>query len=290
MASLGKMLTRLEVQHHIYADDVLLYFVLGDESGEKCQRVLNEVAAWMSASYLRVNPNKTQALLLHNSHTILPDLPQLVLENSPIIIHTEGAMRYLGINLDAQLTLSAHISATCKSAFYQLQVIRRLRPSLTKAITISLCNSLVLNRLDYCNFLVQGAKMQDTEKLQRVINASARVVFHAKRREHSSPLLRRLGWLDIRQRSRFRIANVLFKVMKYHSPVYLHDELQWYHPTRTLRSGSKNLLVPKYGKRKIGGLSFGVLSAGIWNELPEDLRLLDSKTTSFRNKLLQILS
>jgi len=56
--------------------------------------------------------------------------------------------------------------------------------------------SLVLSRLDYGNATLVGIPMYQLKRLQSVLNAAARLVFSSRRRDHVSPLLRQLHWLQ----------------------------------------------------------------------------------------------
>ena len=60
--------------------------------------------------------------------------------------------------------------------------------------------SLVLSHLDYCSSLLSGIPQQLIDKLQKVQNCSARLIFKTSKRTHISPLLAKLNWLPITQR------------------------------------------------------------------------------------------
>ena len=51
------------------------------------------------------------------------------------------------------------------------------------------------------------------KKLQRVMNASARLVYCAPKYCHVTPLLRELHWLPVRLRVDFKILLVTFKIL-----------------------------------------------------------------------------
>jgi hypothetical protein len=62
-----------------------------------------------------------------------------------------------------------------------------------------------------------------------------------------------------------------------------------------LRSGSKGMLVPVYGRRRVGNLIFKVLAAKVWNNLPQVLRtenrfLLFMTTLTHEKMLFYILT
>ena len=63
--------------------------------------------------------------------------------------------------------------------------------------------------LVYCNSLLYGLPNYQLNKLQRVLNASARLVCNAPRFCHISPLLRGLHWLPVKARIQFKILPIL---------------------------------------------------------------------------------
>ena len=55
--------------------------------------------------------------------------------------------------------------------------------------TATLVCSRVLSRIDYCNSLLAGITSDQTARLQRILNNSARLSFRKKRSEHVTPKL-----------------------------------------------------------------------------------------------------
>ena len=68
-----------------------------------------------------------------------------------------SSVKNLGVTLDSNLSMSRHISNTCKAAYIQIRHISSIRHLLTTQATQTLVCSLVLSRLDYCNFYFQVA-------------------------------------------------------------------------------------------------------------------------------------
>ena len=133
--------------------------------------------------------------------------------------------RNLGVIFDSDLSLTKHISATCKSCFYQIRQLRQIRPSLDKSSAITLANSLVSSKLDYCNSLYFGLPKSSLHRLQLVQNCLARAISPSvKKYDHISPVLRELHWLPISERITFKIATLTFKTINNRQPSYsLHS-------------------------------------------------------------------
>ena len=90
------------------------------------------------------------------------------------------------------LDMGTHITKTCNSAFYYLYNIRHIRKYLSRESTEKLVHAFISSRLDYCNSLLHEITQYQTRKLQRVMNASARLIYRAHKFCHITPLLAEL--------------------------------------------------------------------------------------------------
>ena len=102
------------------------------------------------------------------------------------------SIRNLGVAFDPAFSFKKHASNICRSAFYHIRDLRRIRIHLNKATAISLANDLVSSRLDYSNSLLFGCSEKYITSLQRVQNCLARVVTRSSRLSESRPLLKSL--------------------------------------------------------------------------------------------------
>ena len=118
-------------------------------------------------------------------------------------------------------------------------------------------NAFISSNLDFCNVLLYGLPQSVIDRLQYVQNCAARLVTRTRSSEHITPVLRRLHWLPVRQRFRYKILRLSYKALNGMAPKYIADLLQPYTPTRQLRSSSKILLVTLKSNLKFyGGRSF----------------------------------
>jgi len=92
-------------------------------------------------------------------------------------------------------------------------------------------------------------------------------------------LLLRLHWLPVISHIRYKLAAITYKSLSLAQPTYLHLLLQQRQPTRSLRSGSQNLLAlptlsichPEFGRHAVS-----YCAPSVWNTLPLSIRSLNS--------------
>ena len=144
----------------------------------------------------------------------------------------------LGVILDSQLSLSAHITALCRSGFYQLCQIRPAIRSLTP-------DAFIVCRLDWCNSLLYGVPENLLRKMQSVVqNAAARLLTGARRSDHIAPVLCQLHWLPVQRRVEFKITCLVHQSLASLAPTYLTADIHLVseYSRRLLRS-SRNLVI-----------------------------------------------
>ncbi len=74
---------------------------------------------------------------------------------------------------DSNLSFDRHVSSICKTEFFHLKNVSKLRPMLSMSNAKMLINAFMTSRLDYCNALLGGCSARLIEKLQMVQNAAA---------------------------------------------------------------------------------------------------------------------
>ena len=171
--------------------------------------------------------------------------------------------------------MGAHITKTCSSACYYLYNIRHIRKYLTRESTEKLVHAFISSRLDYCNSLLYGIPEYQTMKLQRVMNACARLIYRA----HNcpiTPLLAELHWLPVRSRIHYKIILITFKILHGLSPNYLSDLISIQQPSSYYlgRNDNGRLLERPSAKTKktLADRAFQVAAPFLWNKLPRSAR------------------
>ncbi len=91
-------------------------------------------------------------------------------------LDSSSSVRNLGLLFDSNLSFDSHVSSICKTEFFHLKNISKLRPMLSMSNAEMLIHAFMTSRLDYCNALLGGCSARLINKLQMVQNAAARVL------------------------------------------------------------------------------------------------------------------
>ena len=130
--------------------------------------------------------------------------------------------------------MAAHITNLSRTITFHLRNITRIRRFIDKDTCHHAVRSLVLSRLDYCNGLLSSVPKSHILRLQRLQNWAARIIFIVDRRHESSPLLKTLHWLPVKQRITYRLLLYVYKALNGLAPMYISNCLKLYVPKRKL--------------------------------------------------------
>ena len=204
---------------------------------------MEKVRSWMINDKLMLNDDKTEFLVMGTSKQ-LPKVSVNSIRVGDVHVIPVHSARNLSSWFDLHMDMATHITKTCGSAFFYLYNIRHIRKYLTSECTEKLIHAFITSRLDYCNSLLYGVPDDHMQKFQRVMNASARLIFCAPKHCHITPLLQQLHWLPIRLRIEFKILLITFKVLQGSAPKYLIDLISVLPPLRyDLRRNNKGILL-----------------------------------------------
>jgi len=146
--------------------------------------------------------------------------------------------------------------------------------------------TLVLSRLDYGNAVLIGLPAYLLRRLQSVLNAAARLVYHMRFAYHVTDALASLHWLRVPDRIEYKVAVLTYNVLHGSAPLYLGllVPVADLPGRRTLRSaGTNRLLVPPVRLSTVGNQAFTVAGPHVWNTLPEDITTSQSLTVFCRH-------
>ena len=140
---------------------------------------------------------------------------------------------------------------------------------------------MVIAHLDYANCLYAKLPNEELNRLQKLQNMAARLIFQVDRRSSATESLKCLHWLPIRQRIVYKIVVLVYKCVNGFAPKYLSEIITLHNPKRITRRTLDPLLleVPTTKRSTFAARSFSVFGPKQWNNLPLSLRQSNSLDT-----------
>lgn len=167
------------------------------------------LASWAHKNCLNLNPTKSQCLLL-GSRKLLSSVPHSSLPPiilSGAIIPISSQVKNLGVVISSDLSWDMHVSYVCRKTLGSLHSLRRLKNLLPPTLKKSHVQSLIFPLFDYCDVVCLDLTVAQANRLQKVQNTCARFVLEVKSmRDHMTPHLNSLGWLNLERRRQLHQA------------------------------------------------------------------------------------
>ena len=278
-APIADVIKRHGMGFHFYVDDTQLYMSFSHvdalQSKSLIERCIQDVQQWMVVNKLNLNGDKTELLVLTARHRPPPPLDSLLIGAD--IIKASKSAKNIGVWLDSMLSMDVQINNICKTAFFHLRNIAKIRKFLSYRQCEVLIHAFISSKWDHCNvLLLYGLQKSQVKRLQYKQNSAARLLTSTSRYEHVTPVLRSLHWLPVSARIDFKILLLVSKVLNGLGPLYPCELLEPCIPNRNLRSSRKKLLmVPKCNLKTYGYRAFSHRAPTLWNALPDDIRKVE---------------
>ena len=240
------------------------------------------IVNWSNAHFMKINPDKTELLLLRPS-----SLNSEVIINGVFFgdqcIRFSKKVKNVGVILDQNLTMDQHVNAIVSHCYKTLKDIGRIKKYLHEHQLKQLVHS-VISRLDTCNSILMNCGAHNIYKLQKVQNTAARLILSRRRRDSATIALRELHWLNIETRITFKILLLVHKVVRQKCPKNLNLNYKAFNgrPDDILKL-EEPVFKTKYGKRL-----FAYNGPRLWNVLPIGLRL-EEDTEKYKKGLKTLL-
>ena len=285
--TVGHIIRHHQLMYHIYADDIQIYLpVYPTVPGDvvcgmfKISRCVEDINSWMIRHKLKLNPDKTEffTVSFSNHKTVLHDVSFHIVDD---IIPQSSTLRNLGVVFDQQMNMDQYISKLCQTINWQIRNLYRIRRYIDQETCANIVRAMLLSRLDSCNVLFNNIAQRDLDRLQRLQNKCARLVFMPLGRTNISPIFKKLHWLRIKDRISFKTLLYVYKSLNGLFPRYIDACLTvkrpWEGSVKTPTDHGFNLRVPRSNKCA-GDRAFSVAAPLKWNTIPIHIRSAPSVT------------
>ena len=283
---LRHLIAKYGVSYHGFADDTQLYLEFDPKTTDglttaitKLEKCITEIKQWMVFNKLKLNDDKTEAVIIASPHFHLK-----IMDSNPVInignasIHFGKTVKNLGVMMDCNLNMTHQMKAVTKSMYYHMRGIRHVRHYLDDDTCKKAVVALVTSRLDYANALLAGVSESGLRRLQVAQNCAARLITGTPRMAHITPVLYELHWLPVHLRIIFKCMCMVYKCLNDpNMPAYLSCLLTRYSPSRNLRSSASGTqLSIQRPRTKYGDRRFETFVSLTWNTLPQHIQLAPS--------------
>ena len=243
---------------------------------------MNQITLWMNEHFLKINPDKTEILLLYPK-----ELEERVVIKGTFVngecIRFSDDVKNVGVWLDKNMSMEKHTNKVVSHCYYLLKQIGRIRNMLTQEHTEMLVHSVISSRLDQCNSLFVNMSKSNLFKLQKVQNAAARLIVRKGKRNSMTAILNNLHWLKVESRIIFKILLIVYKC------IYgiFSNNLKIEYKAYNCRPQDYLLLASTKVKTEYGRRTFDYAGPKLWNALPLHIRT-EENIISFK-KLVKTL-
>ena len=211
---------------------------------------LLHASRWFDDNKLVLNPEKCKCIVLPKNYPC--DLSFSISDvQVPIVDHLE----LLGVTIDNLLNFSKHIGKITKKVGNQLDVLSRLKNTLSISSKMCLYNSYVMSYFTYCSAIWNNCNESDKQRLERLNVRALRCVYNKR----------------VSNRRLQDIAILIFKAVNGMLPGYISDLFVVRNNVKCLR-GTNKLVVPRKKTSNFGLNSTTFIGAKVWNSLPDKLR------------------
>jgi hypothetical protein len=279
---------------NLYADDAIVYTCGSslDETVRTLNKCMSDIENWYTSNRLSVNAAKSYKMLIRSYQKTL-NISDFIINFKDNEINNTNSMKYLGLYIDPNLNWHEHVLVLVNELRCKLGLLRRIAKTVPKEILSKIYMVYLQPRIDYCLTIWGYSSEINIKNIQRIQNTAARIVLkeYDVTNTRSYDLLRRLNWMNVKQRRDFLMAKLMYKCVNGMAPNYLCDLFYLksvLHPYETRYTVNENLYIPKFNTNKYKTC---IMYQGpkIWNTLPKVVKNSENLrefVKEYRNSIL----
>ena len=257
-----------------YADDTQV--IVSGKKNElpsliaKMETSLASLDIWFRSNSLKVNASKTQLIVLGNRQNLrtVPNF-EVAFRGTSLVPCSE--VKNLGVIFDRHLSWDNHVGAVSQRCNGMLIALSHARRSLPHAIVSMLVSALVLSQIRYCLPVYGNGTKKNMDRIQKILNFAAKVIYGRKKFDHVSDLREQLGWLPAQLMADHATLCLAQKVLVSGEPSSLAVTLRYNRDSRQRNTRQDDLLHVPRSRTEAGKRRFCVRAPALHNSLSSDL-------------------
>jgi exonuclease III len=278
----------------IFADDTLLSVsdVSYESAANTMNNVLKSVVAWLKINKVKLNTSKTKYMVIAKSKKKLTSLSEEI-KRYEILIENEciervNVIKYLGVMIDCCLKFDEHVSYVLKKAGKKIMYLGRIRNKLSLSTKKLVYNCIVAPHFDYCATVLWKTSEENMAKMQKLQNKAMRFILNCRKSASVRFMLRKIGWLDMKQKLELNVLVMIKKILTGNLPEYLSQSVQYVSNVHNYNTrSSRNIYVPT-ASSAFSEKSLNYSGFQLYNNLPECLKN-EMNLNKFKNNCVKYL-
>ena len=228
------------VSYHFFAGVTQLYIRVKDidEAKHRLSSLMSDLKIWMARRKLKLNDGKTEMIVIRGNlrNVSVANFSDMSFGDTQLV-PCESA-KNLGVIIYFSLSFRFHIDSIVKTCNFHIRNLYMIEDFVNRKNLVTLVHSLIISKLNYCNFLFIGLPNVILKKVQSVLNRAAMLIFNLPPRVSTTSSLIELHWLPLTARIEFKICLITFKARKFNQPSYIRELLSFssHESTLVLRS------------------------------------------------------
>ena len=265
-----------------YADDtqVLVSGPRNDLGGliARMEASLASLNAWFCAHGLKVNADKTQ-LMVFGSRQNLSTLPDFKIAFRDAELQPCTQAKNLGVVFDGALTWDAHVSELSRRCVGVLIGLSHARHCLPDGVLKTIVTALVISRVQYCLTVYGNGSQKNFDRLQKIFNFAARVIFGRRKFDHVSDLRDQLGWMSPKTTADYLTLVTAQKLIYHRQPEALSALFTHNSDARERSTRQDHHFHLPRSRLETGKRRFSYRAVALLNSLPTDA--IEQRPTGF---------
>ena len=261
----------------LYADDTVLSTSGNDllPLVNTTNRELEILSNWTLANKLTLNTEKTELIIFSNR---IPANHDTTLKLLNSYITSSNSCKYLGIHFDHNLTFKEHIKYVMAKVSRHSGILYKIKEQLPIEARLNYYYAFIYPYLIYGIIVWGGTYPSILEPLKLQLKRTIRVMSDAGYRDHTEPLFKRLGILN------------LDDIYKYHLSIYMHDERTKGNTftTHNVNTRYRDNIRSEFHRLTVCQHAVSYMGPSTFNQLPPHLRIIDNKI-KFKKSLKSFL-
>ena len=268
-----------DVHINMYADDCILYATgnTWNQVHARLQRGLLGFDEWCLNNSMVLNIAKSKCLIIGSRNKLSKIDYDLKLNVRNTTLDFVKKFLYLGVYLDAEMTLQPLVSHVKKITSCKIKTFSRIRRCITTQCAVTIYKQTIMPLFDYAGFLLISCNKSDRGDLQVIQNNCLHICYDVRLRDRVTliNMHEHANLVSLEQRRQVQILSLMYIYRNF-------VNIQRIYARNTRQGDRYNFRVDNYQSRKYKNSPY-FKGTVLWDLLPNDVinlpTLLEFKST-----------